>query len=59
MAGVRILKALRAENHHHHFGTQDIDHPSKIALKNAFCPPSHAWRATVLENGLKLFLATL
>ena len=58
-AGVRILKALRAENYHHHIGTQDIDHPSKIALKNAFCPPSHVWRATVLENGLKLLLATL
>lgn len=58
-AGVRILKALRAENYHHHLGNQDVDHPSKTALKNAFCPPSDDWRATVLENGVKLCLATL
>ena len=56
--GVRMLKALRAENYQHHHADQDVNAPNKKALKDAFCPPSDDWRAGVLEDGLSLFLAT-
>ena len=55
--GVRVLKALRAENYQHHYGDRDVHHPHKRALKDAFCPPSNDWRVSVLENGLRLFRA--
>ncbi len=52
-----VLKALRAENCHHQFGGGDLSHPSKRALKDAFCPTSSTWRASVLKDGLALFRA--
>jgi len=51
---LKVLKALRAENQHHHFGSGKIDHWSKTDLKNAFCPPSEEWRRTVVEQGVEL-----
>ena len=58
-SAVKVLQTLRAENCHHHHGDRDGDftHPSKTALRNVFCPPSREWRAGVLEDGLKVFLA--
>ena len=47
----------RAENCHYHHGDSDFTHPFKMDLKNVFCPPSGEWRAGVLEDGLKVFLA--
>ena len=57
-SGVRVLKALRAENYQHHYGNQDVNHPAKRALKRVFCPPSTDWRASVLDDGLTMFQAT-
>jgi hypothetical protein len=48
---LQVLRALRDENHWHHYGTGDIDHPSKRALRNAFCPPMKSWREAVLKHG--------
>ena len=57
-SGVHMLKALRAENYQHHHGDRDVNHPNKKALRDAFCPPSDDWRASVLEDGLNLFRVT-
>lgn len=56
-SSIRVLKALRAENQVHHSGNADISHRSKVALKDAFCPRSRAWRASIVEDGLTLFSA--
>ena len=56
-SGVKVLQTLRAENCHYHHGDSDFTHPFKMDLKNVFCPPSGEWRAGVLEDGLKVFLA--
>jgi len=37
-AGVKVLKALRAENQYHHYGVKDINSQVKRALKEAFYP---------------------
>ena len=58
-SGVRVLKALRAENYQHHYGDRRVDHPCKQALRDAFCPRSKRWRASVLEDGLRLIQATM
>ena len=58
-SGVRVLKALRSENHQHHHGDPDVAHPSKRALRDIFCPTSTAWRAGALSDGLMLFQAVL
>ena len=58
-SGVRVLKALRPENYQHQYGDRRVDHPSKSALRDAFCPRSKRWRASVLEDGFGLIEATL
>ena len=58
-SGVRLLKVLRAENYHHQHADRRVDHPSKRALRDAFCPRSRRWRARVLEDGLRLIQATV
>jgi len=55
LPGVRVLKALRAENHWHHHGRADVTHRSKSALRDAFCPRSVPWRRSVLTDGVRLF----
>ena len=58
-SGVRVLRALRAENYQHQYGGRRVDHPRKSALRDVFCPRSKRWRASVLEHGLGLIEATL
>ena len=56
---VRNLKALRAENHLHVYGDRNVNHPRKIALKNAFFPDSDEWKVSVLQDGTKLFRSAI
>jgi predicted deacylase len=49
-----VLQALRRENQWHHFGRGTIDHWSKRALKEAFCPAEPNWRQLVLKRGVGL-----
>lgn len=53
-SGRRLLRILRAENQHHHFGGGTLDHWTKRGIKEAFCPASPLWRRTVVDNGLLL-----
>ena len=48
---VQVVKALRAENRWHHYGDGGVEHPTKLALKEKFCPESAAWRDAVLHRG--------
>jgi hypothetical protein len=48
---ISALHALREENRWAHYGTGAIDHPTKRALKQAFCPDDETWRAAVLLRG--------
>jgi hypothetical protein len=52
--GRRLLRALRAENQHHHFGDGSLDHWSKRKLKLMFCPDDHRWRRQVVAQGCDL-----
>lgn len=52
--GRRLLRALRAENQHHHFGDDRLDHWSKIRLKAMFCPEDFHWRSQVVSRGVAL-----
>lgn len=57
--GWRLLRALRAENQHHHFGDGRLDHWSKRKLKQMFCPEDRQWRRRVVAQGCDLVLRTL
>lgn len=52
--GLKMLRALRAENQYHHYGDQKPDHWSKQNLKEVFCPSSKDWRRRVLIQGMDL-----
>jgi hypothetical protein len=54
---LRVLQALREENRWHHHGDATLAHPVKLALLEAFCPASPAWRARVVERGVHLLRA--
>lgn len=58
-SGRRLLRVLRAENQHHHYGSGALDHWSKKSIKEAFCPASPAWRKNVIESGLLLLTRAL
>ena len=49
--GLRLLRALRAENQHHHYGNGDHAHWSKLELKRMFCPDDPVWRRQVVSQG--------
>ncbi len=50
-AGIRVLRALRAENQWHHFGSGTAEHHTKTALREIFNPRDHKWRQAVLNRG--------
>lgn len=52
--GRRLLRALRAENQHHHFGGGHLEHWTKRKLKAMFCPDDHRWRNLVVTKGCAL-----
>jgi hypothetical protein len=59
---IKVLHRLREENRWHHFGAGSLDHPTKRALRDAFCPKSKQWRSRVLARGravVELGLETL
>ena len=49
--GIRVLKALREESRWAHYGEGGVDHPAKLALKEAFQPADRDWGRAVLERG--------
>jgi hypothetical protein len=52
---LKVLKTLRDENCYQHYSpTVEIDHPTKRALFQAFCPEDPAWRRKVLERSRNL-----
>ena len=52
---LRVLKALREENRWHHYGQkEELDHPAKQRLLQAFCPDDDRWRRGILTRGRKL-----
>jgi hypothetical protein len=56
---LHMLHVLREENRWHHYGTGDIGHPSKQALKDAFCPLEKSWREPVLRRGQEVLRQAL
>ena len=48
---VRVLHALREENRWYQHGSGAVDHPTKLSLKEAFCPNDAAWQMQVLARG--------
>lgn len=52
--GRRLLRALRAENQHHHFGDGRVDHWSKRKLRAMFSPDDDHWRNQVVTQGCDL-----
>lgn len=52
--GRRLLRALRAENQHHHFGGDRVDHWSRKKLKAMFCPDDERWCEPVVTQGCDL-----
>lgn len=57
-ANLYVLHALRDENRYHHYSKGEINHQSKLRLKEAFCPDDAFWRASVVEKGAMLFDST-
>lgn len=57
--GLRMLRALRAENCAYHAGRRDPADPVRLTLLAGFCPPQAAWRRAVVERGLSLAGAAL
>jgi len=53
-SGLRLLRALRAENQHHHYGDGSLSHWSKLQLKRMFCPEDPTWRSQVVTQGCEL-----
>ena len=59
---IKVLHRLREENRWHHFGPGSLDHSTKRALRDTFCPASRQWRERVLSRGravVELGLETL
>lgn len=57
---IEVLKALRAENQYHHYACNvDLNHWSKINLKETFNPPDIGWREKVVAMGVDLFAKTM
>ena len=54
LKSLAVLKALREENRLHLHGEPAIDHPAKVAMLETFAPTGKAWRAEVLERGLRV-----
>jgi hypothetical protein len=54
---IAVLGALREENRWHHYGAATVDHPAKLALREALCPGSPVWRRRAVELGLSLLRA--
>ena len=54
IAPILVLKALRAENRWHHWGSGTIDHPSKQGIKDTFCRPGEDWARSILARGEEL-----
>ena len=52
--GRRLLRALRAENQHHHYGDGRPDHWAKRKLKAMFAPEDQKWREQVVDQGCTL-----
>jgi len=50
-SAIAVLGALREENRWHHYGAATVDHPAKLALREALCPGSPVWRRRVLAHG--------
>ena len=48
---VRVLRALRAENRSHHYGSGSDRHLAARALREVFAPDDEAWRRAVLARG--------
>jgi len=57
--GRRLLRALRAENQHHHYGDGSLEHWSKRKLKRMFCPDDPQWRRQVILQGRTLVERTV
>ncbi len=53
---LRILQALRNENHIHHWGTASASmlYRAKRHLRDCFCPNSERWRSHTVATGLSL-----
>jgi hypothetical protein len=50
-----VLGSLRSENRWHHFGQPaQLDHPSKLQLLRAFCPPEPDWQQKIVARGAQL-----
>jgi hypothetical protein len=49
-----VLRALREENRCHHHAAARMEHPARIALRDALCPPAPAWRRRAVELGSAL-----
>jgi hypothetical protein len=48
---VRVLRALRAENRSHHYGSDSARHLAARALREVFAPDAEAWPRAVLARG--------
>jgi len=48
---LRVLQALRAENHWHSYGSGALEHTTKAALLEVFNPRKKKWRLSVLRRG--------
>ncbi len=55
-SSLRLLAALRAENHMHHRATADTSalEPLRQRLVELYCPRSPRWRAQVIAHSLRL-----
>jgi len=52
---LKVFHALREENRWHHYANGTLDHPTKRALKEVFCPKSETWRQRILSRGRDVF----
>ena len=52
---LKVFHALREENRWHHYADGTLDHPTKRALKEVFCPRSDTWRQRILSRGRAVF----
>lgn len=53
-SALTVLRALRAENRWHHWGSAHLDHRSKRRLRAVFCPDAPRWRQAVVQRGVEM-----
>lgn len=54
-----LLRGLISENYYHHYQHVNVNHVSKVTLKNLYYPNDEIWRLNTINSGIDIFKTIL